>query len=89
MTSCWPELHLLAQSEIDVVADLENAVAGRDPRQRDEANHAGDGQRLTGQRQRRDRTDQRQRHPAHDDQGQHGGAIAAVENRKDQRERND
>ena len=24
-----------------------------------------------------------------DDQGQHGGAVAAVENRKDQRERND
>jgi hypothetical protein len=28
--------------EIDIVADLENAVACRDARQRDEADHAGD-----------------------------------------------
>ena len=89
MTSSGPNAICLAQGEIDVVADLENAVACRDSRQRDEADHAGDGQRLTGQRQRRDRTDQRQRHAAHDDRGQHGGAVAAVENGEDQRERND
>ena len=89
MTSSRPELHLLVQGEIDVVAYLENAVAGRDPRQRDEADHAGDGQRLIGQRQRRDRADQRERHPAHDDQRQHDGAVAAVENGEDQRERDD
>ena len=48
---------------------------------------AGDRQRLAGQPQRRDRADQRQRHAAHDDQRQHGRAVAAVEHREDQRER--
>ena len=50
------------QREIDVVADLQNAVAGRDARQRDESDHAGDGKRLTGDPQGGDAADQRQRH---------------------------
>ena len=64
------ERHAFVQRQIDVVADLQDAVARRDAGQRDEADHAGDRERLAGDPERRDRADQRERHAAHDDQRQ-------------------
>ena len=47
----------------------------------------GDRQRLAGKPERDDRPDQRERNVAHDDEGKHRRAIAAVENGEDQRQR--
>ena len=53
-TSSRPEGQALPQGQVDVMADLEDAVACRDARQRDEADHAGDRKRLACEPQRGD-----------------------------------
>ena len=63
-----PEGHVLVQGQIDVVADLEDAVARGDAGQRDEADHRGDRQRLAGNHSAATLPIKRQRHAAHDDE---------------------
>ena len=77
----------LDQHEIDVVADLEDAVARTDAGKRDEADHGRHRKRLARDPKGRDAADQRQRHVAHDDQREHRRLIAAVEHDEDRRER--
>ena len=73
----------LAQHQIDVVADLEDAVARADAAKRDEADHGRDRERLPGEPQGDDAADQGQWDVAHDDQRQHRGPVAAVEDGED------
>ena len=76
-----------AQHQVDVVADLEDAVARADAGERDEADHGRDRQRLPGEPQGDDAADQRQRDVAHDDERQHRRPVAAVEHGEDGAER--
>ena len=69
------------------MADLEDAVARGDAGQRDEADHRGDRERLSGEPERDDAADQRERNVAHDDERQHRRAVAGVENGEDRRQR--
>ena len=82
ITSCAPEALALEQRQVDVVADLEDAVARGDAGERDEADGAGDRERLAGDPQRRDAADQRQRHVAHDDERQHRSSGSACTARR-------
>ena len=75
------------QDEIDVVRNLEDAVARRDPGEGHEANHAGDGKRQPGDPEGSDRSNQSKGHRAHDDQRQHRGSVAAIKNGEDQCQR--
>src|SRR5262245_21439281 len=74
------------EGEVDVVADLENAVARGDAGQRDEADHGGDRQGLADYRQRNDAADEGQRNAGEDDDRQDEGSVALVEHHEDQGE---
>ena len=78
-----PERLALVQHQVDVVTDLEDAVAGADAGERDEADHRGHRQRLAREPQRDHAADQGQRDVGHDDQRQDGRAVAAVEHGED------
>ncbi len=82
-----PEALALVESQVDVVRDLEDAIAGRDAGERDEADHRGDRERLPGEVQRHDAADQRKWDVAHDDQGQHRRLVAGEQHHEDQRQR--
>ena len=69
------------------MADLQDAVAGADAGQRDEADHRRHRERLSHQPEREHAADQGERHVAHDDERQHRRAVAAVEDGEDQGER--
>ncbi len=81
------ELFALEQHEIDVVADLQDAVTRRDARERDEADGARHRERLAGDPQRRDAAYEGERHVAHDDQRQRRRAVAAIQHDEDQQQR--
>ena len=76
MTRSVPERLAFVEGEIDVMADLQDAVAGRDAGERDEADHRGDRQRLGGEVERDHRADQGERDVAHHDQRQRRRLIA-------------
>jgi hypothetical protein len=76
-----------SKAQVDVVADLEDAVARGDAGQRDEAHQRRHRQRLAGNPQRDHAADQGQRDVAHDDEGEHRRAVAAVEHQEDHGER--
>ena len=82
-----PKCRALVEREVDVAADFQDAVAGADAGEGDKAHHAGDREGQSGDPQRRDAADQRQRNVDHDDQGQHRGAITALQHQEDQQQR--
>ena len=69
------------------MADLQDAVARRDPGERDETDHRRDGQRLAGDPQRGDRTDEGHWDSPHHYQRERQRAVAAVKDRKDEGQR--
>ncbi len=69
--------------EVYVVTDLEDAVACRDAGQRDEANHTGDRQRLSGNPKRHYASDQGQRDIHKNNGAEHGRLVARVKHQED------
>src|SRR6266540_7024919 len=84
-----PEAFAFVQGKIDIVRNLQDAVSCRNTSERDEADHGCHRKRLRGDIQRNNAADQSQRNIAHDDQSEDSGAIAAVEHKKDSRQRNE
>src|SRR5262249_29250339 len=63
-----PEAFAFVQGKIDIVRNLQDAVARRDAGERDESDHGGYRKRLRRDIQRDDAADQSQRNIGHDDQ---------------------
>jgi hypothetical protein len=74
-------------NQVGVVRELEDAVAGGDAGERDEADQRRDGQWLAREPQADDAADQCQRHVGDHQCGEDGRAVAAVEDDEDQAER--
>ena len=77
----------LDAAQVDVVADLEDAVACGNAGQRDEAHHGGHRQAHAGQPHGDHAANERQRDVRHDDAGQHGRAVARVKHQEHHRQR--
>ena len=71
------------------MAHLQNAVAHRDARQRDEADQRRHRQRLARHPQPQHRAHQRQRDVGHDEGREHGRAVARVQHHEHQHQRDD
>ena len=64
---------------VDVVADHQDAVAGGDARERDEAHERGDAERLAGNDEGGDAADERERHVEHDLEGDRSALVVREE----------
>ena len=70
------------------MTDLEDAIAGGNAGQRDEADHGSHRETDIGYPHRRDAADQCQGDIGHDDGGQHGRLIARIQDEEDHQQRN-